>query len=121
MCSKRLMPETEEMMNEKEREERIRARAYRIWQKDGEPEGRHEEHWRQAENEDRQETAAGGADTARKGGGLASGLQPGGTAPGDSPGATAGSVGTGGGSTAGKATGNTAKARRKDAAPAPRD
>jgi len=38
-------------------------------------------------------------------GGTASGLQPGGTIPGKSPGASVGSIGTGGGSTGGKATG----------------
>jgi hypothetical protein len=40
------------------------------------------------------------------GSGLSSGLQPGGTAPNNKPGATVGSIGTGGGSTAGRSTGN---------------
>jgi hypothetical protein len=32
-------------------EERVRERAYRIWEEQGRPEGRQEEHWRQAEIE----------------------------------------------------------------------
>jgi len=43
--------------------------------------------------------------TIRNPGGLSSGLQPGGTIPGKSPGASVGSIGTGGGSTAGAPTG----------------
>ena len=31
--------------------ERIKARAYQIWEEHGRPEGRHDEHWRQAEEE----------------------------------------------------------------------
>jgi hypothetical protein len=33
------------------REERIWERAYRIWEEEGPPEGRQEEHWRRAEIE----------------------------------------------------------------------
>ena len=54
-----------------EREERIRARAYEIWQRAGCPEGREREHWDEAEREidleDRQRSANGpaaGAETA---------------------------------------------------------
>jgi len=43
--------------------------------------------------------------TIKNPGGLSSGLQPGGTIPGKSPGASVGSIGTGGGSTAGAPTG----------------
>ena len=32
-------------------EERIRERAYQIWQSDGQPSGQHERHWFQAEEE----------------------------------------------------------------------
>ena len=32
-------------------ESRIRERAYEIWERRGQPEGRAEEHWRQAEAE----------------------------------------------------------------------
>ncbi|WP_207478782.1 DUF2934 domain-containing protein [Arenibaculum pallidiluteum] len=36
-----------------DREDRIRQRAYEIWEKEGRPEGRHDQHWSQAETEDR--------------------------------------------------------------------
>ena len=32
-------------------EERIRQRAHEIWEREGRPEGRHEEHWAQAHRE----------------------------------------------------------------------
>ncbi|MCF3935304.1 DUF2934 domain-containing protein [Acuticoccus sp. M5D2P5] len=32
-------------------EQRIRERAYAIWKRDGQPDGRHSEHWNQAERE----------------------------------------------------------------------
>jgi hypothetical protein len=32
-------------------QERIRERAQAIWEREGRPDGRHDEHWRQAENE----------------------------------------------------------------------
>lgn len=34
-----------------QRGDRIRERAYRIWQDEGEPHGRHDEHWARAEQE----------------------------------------------------------------------
>jgi len=34
-----------------EREEKIRERAFRIWEEEGRPHGRHAEHWRRAESE----------------------------------------------------------------------
>jgi hypothetical protein len=33
------------------REHVIRERAYRIWESQGRPDGKHDEHWRQAANE----------------------------------------------------------------------
>ena len=45
--------------------------------------------------------------------GAATGLQPGGTIPGGGPGTSTGSIGTGGGSTAGQATGNAANSPLK--------
>ena len=33
---------------EQDREQRIREHAHRLWESEGRPEGRHEEHWRQA-------------------------------------------------------------------------
>lgn len=34
-----------------DRNEMLRRRAYAIWEKEGKPDGRHEEHWRQAHEE----------------------------------------------------------------------
>lgn len=34
-----------------DREERVRARAELLWERDGRPEGRHEEHWQRASAE----------------------------------------------------------------------
>jgi hypothetical protein len=34
----------------------IRERAYKIWQEEGEPHGRHEEHWARAEQESQEDT-----------------------------------------------------------------
>jgi hypothetical protein len=34
-----------------DREDTIRSRAYRIWEQENQPDGRHEEHWEQAERE----------------------------------------------------------------------
>jgi hypothetical protein len=33
------------------KDHKVRARAYDIWEREGRPEGRHDEHWRQAEHE----------------------------------------------------------------------
>ena len=33
------------------RDERVRSRAYELWEKEGRPEGRDKEHWSQAETE----------------------------------------------------------------------
>lgn len=38
-------------MADNDREHRIRERAYRIWEEEGRPEGRHERHWHQASQE----------------------------------------------------------------------
>jgi hypothetical protein len=46
-------------------QERIRERARAIWEREGRPEGRHDEHWRQAENEINAESDA--ASVERKG------------------------------------------------------
>ena len=42
---------------DQDREERIRARAYEIWECDGRQDGSHLAHWEQAENELREEEA----------------------------------------------------------------
>ena len=45
-----------------DREDRIRARAYELWQRDGSPEGRENDHWIEAEQElDAENTGAGSA------------------------------------------------------------
>jgi hypothetical protein len=46
-------------------QQRIRERAQAIWEREGRPEGRHDEHWRQAENEINAESDA--ASVERKG------------------------------------------------------
>ncbi len=35
-------------MDQNEREQRIREHAHSLWEQEGRPEGRHEEHWRHA-------------------------------------------------------------------------
>ena len=41
------------------RDDRIRIRAYEIWQREGRPEGRHDQHWAEATREIEQEDSAG--------------------------------------------------------------
>lgn len=93
-----------------DREDRIRRRAYDLWVSEGRPEGRDIEHWQQAseqiDSEDRSLAERGGGDSSA--GGLSSGLQPGGTGK-ASPGSGVGSIGSAGGQTAGKASGNARK------------
>ena len=106
-------------------EDRIRARAHQLWEAEGRPHGRDREHWEQAAREIENETgtsstdrpASAGAEPvgpAQPGGagGIASGLQPGGVRPGGGPAATQGSVGTSGGSTAGKPSGSVSGTQR---------
>ena len=47
-----------------DRDQRIRQRAYELWQQAGSPEDRHEEFWHQAEAEERarEEQSCGGDD-----------------------------------------------------------
>ncbi len=44
------------------REERIRERAYQIWEREGKPHGREAEHWRQAASEIEAEAEASAGD-----------------------------------------------------------
>ena len=44
--------------NTPEREDRIRERAYHLWEADGRPEGREQEYWEQAEAMVRKEESA---------------------------------------------------------------
>jgi hypothetical protein len=50
----------------KTRDDKIRERAYAIWQRHGRPHGQHDEHWRQAEAEIEAEERAGVAPKASK-------------------------------------------------------
>ncbi len=106
-------------------EDQIRTRAHAIWDSEGRPGGRHDERWRRASEElgaglhptdgaaGRESEGSGGSglgttpagDALGTVGGVASGLQPGGTIPGGGPGTGMGSLGTGGNSTAGDASG----------------
>ena len=52
-------PNSESMNSE--REERIRARAYQLWNEEGQPEGKEAEHWERARAEI--EGGQGGEDT----------------------------------------------------------
>ena len=48
-------------MDQDEREQRIREHAHRLWEQEGRPEGRRDDHWRQAsETIDQDEGAKGG-------------------------------------------------------------
>ena len=44
-------------MNDMDKEQRIRKRAHEIWERDGRPEGQHDEHWDQARREIEDEDA----------------------------------------------------------------
>jgi hypothetical protein len=43
-----------------ESEDRVRARAYALWEREGQPEGGAERHWTQAEEEERAEAQGHG-------------------------------------------------------------
>jgi hypothetical protein len=49
-----------------DREERIRQRAYQIWQSEGHGHGRQDDHWHQAEREIAAEDAAGSGKAPRR-------------------------------------------------------
>jgi hypothetical protein len=93
-------------------EERIRKRAHEIWETEGKPDGQDRQHWERASREigeppdDGDAAISDGPEASPHGIGRATPLQPHGTVPGRQPGAGMGSIGTGGGSTAGKKTGN---------------
>lgn len=61
-----------------DREHRIRERAYRIWEDQGRPHGRHEDHWRQASQETADElfAQAGSGEALDRPGSLDGGLLP---------------------------------------------
>jgi hypothetical protein len=73
---------------ENERDRRIRERAYRLWEEEGRPEGRHESHWHQASQEAGDELfdQQGATDSQDRRGALDGGLLPeGGLAAGGGP------------------------------------
>jgi hypothetical protein len=63
---------------DEDRERRIRERAHDIWEREGRPHGRHEEHWRQASQEIGDELFSddGATDAQERRGGLDGGLLP---------------------------------------------
>lgn len=82
-----------------DREEKIRQRAYELWEAEGRPDGKQQEHWeraaREIEAEEAGESASKGSDSDSSG--LPGDLQAGGTMPGSSPDTSEGSFGNGGG------------------------
>lgn len=78
-----------------ERDERIRRRAYELWEKEGKRDGDSERHWHEAAREIDDGTRPGGPGPDGHGeSGLASDLQPGRTKPNGGPGRGAGSMGS---------------------------
>jgi Protein of unknown function (DUF2934) len=61
-----------------DREDRIRERAYRLWEREGRPQGRHETHWHQASQEvgDELFRQQGATDSQDRRGALDGGLLP---------------------------------------------
>ena len=53
-------------MDEQEKaiEDRVRERAYALWEKDGRPDGRSDEYWQQARSEGEAEKAEPGKESA---------------------------------------------------------
>lgn len=90
--------------------ERIRQRAHEIWEEEGRPDGKHEEHWRQAAEELGLTEEDGSEIEAPEGApGVESSPEPASTDPSSSR-SGLGSAGNGGGGTAGRASGNAKKA-----------
>lgn len=81
------------MTTEDERYERIRRRAYEIWEKDGKRHGDHERHWHEAADEIDKENSM--RSTVGESG-LASDLQPGRVQPDGAPGRGATGIGNDG-------------------------
>ena len=50
------------MDQDEHKEGRLRERAYSLWEQEGRPEGRHEDHWRQASDEFSSQLAGDGQD-----------------------------------------------------------
>ena len=80
-----------------DREERVRQRAYLLWEQEGRPHGRHEDHWHQASQDVADELfeQQGATETQDRRGALDGGLLPQGglVAPGGPAGAGLGGLG----------------------------
>lgn len=80
------------MTSDTSRDDRVRSRAYGIWESEGRKDGDHDRHWHQANRElgaeDGDEDTAG--PSAGDGNASSSGLQPGGTIPDGGPAAAGG-------------------------------
>ena len=65
-------------MADNDRDQRIRDRAYRLWEEEGRPEGRHEHHWTQASQQvgDELFQQQGSTDMQERRGALDGGLLP---------------------------------------------
>ncbi|MDB5612940.1 MAG: hypothetical protein JWQ22_593 [Devosia sp.] len=86
-------------------EDEIKRRAHGIWEKEGRPEGREFQNYMDAVSEMMAEVEGGKERPTTGPSGLSTALHPGGTAPSGGA-AIVGSIGTGGGSTAGQPTGS---------------
>lgn len=86
-------------------EEEIKRRAHAIWEKEGRPEGRDFQNYMDAIAEMMAEAEGDDQRPTSGPGGISTNLHPGGMAPAGGA-ATVGSIGTGGGTTAGAPTGS---------------
>jgi hypothetical protein len=71
----------------KQNEQEIRKRAHEMWEREGRPEGQHEQHWQRASSElsGSSDVGQAGQKNASETTHLASTLQAGGTVPGGGP------------------------------------
>ena len=88
-----------------EDEDKVRRRAYEIWEREGRPEGRHDEHWSQARREMEKYGAPEGAQLGRGEAGAAGRPAPEGARPG---------TGVPGGQSGGAAKPETGKGQRRN-------
>jgi hypothetical protein len=86
-------------------EDEIKRRAHSIWEREGRPEGREFQKYMDAVSEMMAEAEGGKERPTTEPSGISSGLHPGGTAPSGGV-SVMGSIGTGGGPTAGRPTGS---------------
>jgi len=53
-------------MKSTDRQRRVEQRAYEIWEREGRPHGKHDEHWHQAAEEIARESGGGGGSSSGK-------------------------------------------------------